>query len=259
MQHRKSIVTITLVLLLFAATPARAQEPRFISSTYNVAFQPPTGAVAAPDPKNIATYKGKESLYGAGAMFSLSSPDTDTSSFNMMSSLITTDTGIKVFANMLVESLKSLDSATLLESRRVKVAGHDAMLVTVATREGSITVKGRMVAVPIPEHNRLYLFLYLSTPGNFEKWAAASDAAIDTFSLLKPDMPSAATAAKKAVEAKKAEDTVPEASPTEIAFWETIKNSDNADDFQAYLNKYPKGAFAELAKIRLEARKKKTP
>lgn len=47
------------------------------------------------------------------------------------------------------------------------------------------------------------------------------------------------------------------ASPTEIAFWETIRSSENPEDFQACLNRYPKGAFAELAKIRLEARRKR--
>jgi hypothetical protein len=37
----------------------------------------------------------------------------------------------------------------------------------------------------------------------------------------------------------------------ELAFWDTIKNSTNADDFRAYLDKYPNGTFAQLARIRL--------
>jgi uncharacterized caspase-like protein len=48
-------------------------------------------------------------------------------------------------------------------------------------------------------------------------------------------------------------------SATEVAFWDYIKNSDKAEDFQAYLKKYPNGAFAELANNRvktLEAAKK---
>jgi hypothetical protein len=40
-------------------------------------------------------------------------------------------------------------------------------------------------------------------------------------------------------------------SATEIAFWDSIKNSTNAGDFRAYLQKYPNGAFAELARNRL--------
>ena len=38
----------------------------------------------------------------------------------------------------------------------------------------------------------------------------------------------------------------------EIAFWDYIKNSTNAEDFRAYLKKYPGGEFAELAKNRLQ-------
>jgi hypothetical protein len=37
----------------------------------------------------------------------------------------------------------------------------------------------------------------------------------------------------------------------ELSYWETIKNSTNADDFKAYLARYPQGQFAELAKNRI--------
>jgi len=36
----------------------------------------------------------------------------------------------------------------------------------------------------------------------------------------------------------------------ELSFWESIKNSNNPDDFKAYLEKYPDGQFAALAKSR---------
>lgn len=37
----------------------------------------------------------------------------------------------------------------------------------------------------------------------------------------------------------------------ELSYWETIKNSNNEDDFKSYLNKYPDGQFAALAKNRI--------
>lgn len=43
------------------------------------------------------------------------------------------------------------------------------------------------------------------------------------------------------------------ASPAEIEFWDTIKNSTNPEDFRAYLKKYPNGEFTDLAKNRLES------
>lgn len=41
----------------------------------------------------------------------------------------------------------------------------------------------------------------------------------------------------------------------ELAFWDSIKNSNNPNDFKAYLDKYPDGQFAELAKSRANAAK----
>jgi hypothetical protein len=37
----------------------------------------------------------------------------------------------------------------------------------------------------------------------------------------------------------------------ELSYWDTIKNSSNADDFRSYLEKYPNGQFAVLAKNRI--------
>lgn len=38
----------------------------------------------------------------------------------------------------------------------------------------------------------------------------------------------------------------------EIAFWNSIKDSKNPAELKAYIEKYPKGSFSDLAKIRLE-------
>jgi adenylate cyclase len=50
-----------------------------------------------------------------------------------------------------------------------------------------------------------------------------------------------------------AEPPVPEPDrvAVELAFWDTVKDSDNAAMFEAYLERYPKGSFAALAKVRL--------
>ncbi|MGA7074269.1 caspase family protein [Bradyrhizobium sp.] len=41
----------------------------------------------------------------------------------------------------------------------------------------------------------------------------------------------------------------------ELAFWESIKNEKNPQLFQAYLNRYPRGVFADIAKIDLQQQK----
>lgn len=42
-------------------------------------------------------------------------------------------------------------------------------------------------------------------------------------------------------------------SALELSFWETIKNSNNAADFQAYIERFPNGTFVGLARNRLES------
>lgn len=44
----------------------------------------------------------------------------------------------------------------------------------------------------------------------------------------------------------------------ELAFWESIKNSADAEDFQAYLDKYPTGQFVALAERRAKKKSGKT-
>lgn len=41
------------------------------------------------------------------------------------------------------------------------------------------------------------------------------------------------------------------AEQVELTFWESIKNSDQAGDYEAYLQSYPNGRFAALAKTRI--------
>ena len=40
----------------------------------------------------------------------------------------------------------------------------------------------------------------------------------------------------------------------ELAYWDTVKNSGNPEMFQAYLDKYPRGEFAGLARAKIAER-----
>lgn len=43
-----------------------------------------------------------------------------------------------------------------------------------------------------------------------------------------------------------------EADTTELTFWDSVKDSDNPAMYSAYLEKYPDGSFATLAKVRID-------
>ena len=38
----------------------------------------------------------------------------------------------------------------------------------------------------------------------------------------------------------------------EIEFWKSVKDSDDPDMFQAYLDEYPNGKFAPLARLKIK-------
>lgn len=57
-----------------------------------------------------------------------------------------------------------------------------------------------------------------------------------------------------------AQDSAASSNPAvEMAFWNSVKDSRDPDELQAYLNKYPKGQFAELAVIRKQHLEKLKP
>jgi adenylate cyclase len=45
----------------------------------------------------------------------------------------------------------------------------------------------------------------------------------------------------------------PDPQAVEIEFWDSIKNSKLASEYEAYLGQYPEGSFAALARVRLQA------
>lgn len=48
-------------------------------------------------------------------------------------------------------------------------------------------------------------------------------------------------------------------SPDEIAFWETVRDSRNPEELQAYIDQYPNGRFVVLARSRLAALQRSAP
>ncbi len=56
---------------------------------------------------------------------------------------------------------------------------------------------------------------------------------------------------------EKGEKDVTKREDYELLFWESIKDTNNADMYESYLNKFPQGMFANLAKIKINQMKKK--
>jgi class 3 adenylate cyclase len=69
-----------------------------------------------------------------------------------------------------------------------------------------------------------------------------------------PMAPDGADEAKLAAAAEAVPEPVPEPMPEalDLAFWESVRDSERAEDFQAYLDRHPDGHFATLARHRLD-------
>jgi uncharacterized caspase-like protein len=61
------------------------------------------------------------------------------------------------------------------------------------------------------------------------------------------------TPTRKAPPAIKPVAAAPNGQSAEILFWQSIKDSEDAASYQAYLDTYPTGAFAALARVRLQS------
>ena len=93
-------------------------------------------------------------------------------------------------------------------------------------------------------------------------WDAAKDstnpAELDAYLQRYPEgeFVALAKARLQSLQETAAESAIAEkADEVELTFWNSIKDSCDSDMFRAYLHKYPKGAFADLAQINL----KRTP
>lgn len=65
-------------------------------------------------------------------------------------------------------------------------------------------------------------------------------------------LPRPVVAGRETVIAMQSRGILPKDSAYELAFWESIKDSTHASDYEAYLEAYPKGRFAALARSRIE-------
>jgi uncharacterized caspase-like protein len=80
-----------------------------------------------------------------------------------------------------------------------------------------------------------------ATRGMQKPWTSGS---IGTTFYFVPPAPAAAAADSGS--------TGPGSSNAEIVFWESIKDSKDSEEFEAYLAQYPNGEFAPLARLRLK-------
>ena len=136
-----------------------------------------------------------------------------------------------------------------------KVDAASGTLISFATRPGSVAADGEgknglytehllnhmaTTGLPIEQMlKRVGADVKLASKGRQEPW---SEGLLEGDFYFRPAAP-AAVAAPSAVDV----------AVLELALWDSVKNSRNAEELSAYLEQYPKGQFAGVARARLKA------
>lgn len=137
-----------------------------------------------------------------------------------------------------------------------KVSAPSGTLISFATRPGSVAADGygrnglytsqllqqmNQTSQPIEQVLKgVVTGVKLASNGRQEPWMEGSIEGDFCFGSCGPSQSVSAPAG-------------PNAATIELAFWDSIKASSNAEDFKAYLEEYPNGRFASLARNRLRA------
>ena len=153
----------------------------------------------------------------------------------------------------------------------------DQTLIAYATAPGSFAADGAqhglytaelVRALAVPGRDIMELFASVgaavsqATDGQQIPWVSSSLSG--EFSLVAARaslgaFPSAESIGREVVVAMQSRGILPKDSAYELAFWESIKDSTHASDYEAYLEAYPNGRFAALARSRIERLRASAP
>jgi len=148
-----------------------------------------------------------------------------------------------------------VDSTRYCENTRGEVTIENGILVAeleVKTREPTyyVRLKARVDAAGnISESTQGHV----GSLGFLRLTGTLWDAHLGFFPLRFADPPAVTASPARSAGSESAAEREAAALRAETAFWTSIAQSDNVADFEAYLAQYPDGAFAALAKARLEA------
>jgi formylglycine-generating enzyme required for sulfatase activity len=143
----------------------------------------------------------------------------------------------------------------------------DQTLIAYATAPGSLAAEGARLglyteelarALAIPAANVAEVFARVGSAvsrasgGLQTPWIASSLSTDIRLGTASPSLPPLAPRLAMSDVATRSRGILPKESAYELAFWESIKDSTHASDYEAYLEAYPKGRFAALARSRIE-------
>ncbi len=125
-----------------------------------------------------------------------------------------------------------------------EMRGINDTLIVYATNPGNVALDGKEKNSPFTEA----LLKHIEQPGLEVRHMISQVRAAVIETTKGQQVPWESASLTRQIYLMAAAPAVPD---VEVTFWNSIRDSHNAADFKAYLQRYPQGAFAELAKIRL--------
>jgi uncharacterized caspase-like protein len=164
---------------------------------------------------------------------------------------------------------RGMSTRSTLGRGLAEMRGINDTLIVYATNPGNVALDGQGRHSPFTEAllkhveqpglevrhmiSQVRAAVITATKGQQVPWEAASLTRQVFFAAAAPAAAAPAPTPATPAAPTPAAPTAPQSpgADGEIVFWQSIQNSKNAADYKAYLEKYPKGTFAELAKLRI--------
>lgn len=173
--------------------PPTIKAPQYRSDKFKVAFQIPTDSTKqAQSTEILAIFLGDEGKFGPVSLMSFAGFETKDA--ETASKLLATDEGMERLATNLLKTLEKDPlniGITVLEKKRVQIAGLNGYRVMYSTREANLSIgafeyrRTAIHIVPVPTQNRFYSFTIGANDKNFAKWFANAEKSINSFEILK--------------------------------------------------------------------------
>ncbi len=169
-------VVIVVAVAVLCISTASAQDTRYSNKRYGISFQPPPDWVEDKGVRSdvLVQYLGPKREDNTRPVINLTALDN---------AISLDEDQIKAIESDLTAGFedRGLSSARVVDRKKIKVSGFDALQMDLTYKQGDALVQSRQAYVPIQEHKRTYLFTFSDDARHFDESSSAAESALNSF------------------------------------------------------------------------------
>jgi PsbP len=185
LQLKTKLSFLAVLILMIGVSSISAQETRYVSSAYNVAFQIPKNSSKSTDSTEKELYFEENGKRGGLLQLSIDEETPAEYLSQILSSNTNRDALVQGFIKGLKEEIKGAET-TILEKKEIKVIGLSSYKIVTSIVYPNIKLRVATFFIPFPEHKRMYIFNITALDSDFERWHKIAEASVNSFEILKP-------------------------------------------------------------------------